>query len=462
MTETKGLRPERGRKMSDTPKLLRSLRTERRKGITIGGTRTAVGGEQGSRWRFGDGSLPRLTACGLIFAGLLGTAIFVAPTTVRAMNFAISVSFGPPPLPVYTQPPCPGDDYVWTPGYWAYDPDDGYYWVPGTWVMAPEPGLLWTPGYWGWEGAAFIWHPGYWGEHVGFYGGIDYGYGYPGDGYYGGEWRGREFYYNRAVNNFGDQRFDHFYDRPVRDHEESHVSYNGGRGGLTFRPTAQQMSFEHERHMEATPVQHRNATAARGDRSQFASVNRGRPEIAAARHPAEFQGNEVVHATRAGGPVNPEALRGGAHPNEHNPNEGAMHANAPHSNRPESRANPREQGGGQFHPTPPAHTQAPHSEGMNPREAHPQQAPSHYNRAPERAPEQAPRQHANPERRAPMERPQERAPQQHANPEHEPMQRTPERALQQHVTPERQAPPAHPPAEHRQEQRGPEHREPPH
>ena len=36
---------------------------------------------------------------------------------------------------------------------------------------------------------------------VGFYGGINYGFGYPGDGYYGGQWRGREFYYNRTVNN---------------------------------------------------------------------------------------------------------------------------------------------------------------------------------------------------------------------------------------------------------------------
>ena len=51
----------------------------------------------------------------------------------------ISVAFGPPALPVYEQPLCPGDGYIWTPGYWAWD-DDGedYYWVPGTWVLAPE------------------------------------------------------------------------------------------------------------------------------------------------------------------------------------------------------------------------------------------------------------------------------------------------------------------------------------
>ena len=26
----------------------------------------------------------------------------------------------PPPLPEYEQPPSPGDDYLWTPGYWNY------------------------------------------------------------------------------------------------------------------------------------------------------------------------------------------------------------------------------------------------------------------------------------------------------------------------------------------------------
>ncbi len=32
----------------------------------------------------------------------------------------VQASEPPPPLPDYTQPPAPGDDYVWTPGYWYY------------------------------------------------------------------------------------------------------------------------------------------------------------------------------------------------------------------------------------------------------------------------------------------------------------------------------------------------------
>src|SRR5258707_6540251 len=111
---------------------------------------------------------------------------------IPASSFAgvfISVGIAPPVLPVYVQPACPGDGYIWTPGYWAYG-DDGYYWVPETWVVAPEPGFLWTPGYWGFGGGLYAWHAGYWGPHIGFYGGVNYGFGYFGSGYEGGDWIG--------------------------------------------------------------------------------------------------------------------------------------------------------------------------------------------------------------------------------------------------------------------------------
>src|SRR5215472_4635668 len=117
---------------------------------------------------------------------LLAFAMLATPATSSAsaqIGIGVSVTIAPPPLPVYTQPICPGPGYIWTPGYWAYDPDDGYYWVPGTWVTAPSIGVLWTPGYWGWSGAAFVWNAGYWGPTVGFYGGINYGFGYTGVGY---------------------------------------------------------------------------------------------------------------------------------------------------------------------------------------------------------------------------------------------------------------------------------------
>jgi hypothetical protein len=87
--------------------------------------------------------IPLLFAAGLL---LLSTASFA--------QVGVSIRIAPPPLPVYEQPICPGDGYIWTPGYWDWS--DDYYWVPGTWVIAPEPGFLWTPAYWGWGGNGFI------------------------------------------------------------------------------------------------------------------------------------------------------------------------------------------------------------------------------------------------------------------------------------------------------------------
>src|ERR1700761_3724038 len=86
----------------------------------------------------------------------------------------VSVNVAPPALPIYAQPPCPGDGYIWTPGYWAYG-DAGYYWVDGAWVYPPYVGGLWTPGYWGWGGGGYFWHAGYWGRSIGYHGGINYG-----------------------------------------------------------------------------------------------------------------------------------------------------------------------------------------------------------------------------------------------------------------------------------------------
>src|SRR5437870_9149520 len=146
----------------------------------------------------------------------------------------VSVNFAPPELPVYEQPICPGEGYIWTPGYWAWDDEDGdYYWVPGTWVLAPEAGFLWTPGYWGWGGTAFIFHEGYWGPRVGFYGGINYGYGYFGHGYEGGRWDGNVFRYNTAVTRVNTAVvYNTSFDESVRNKEvnTSRASFNGPDG----------------------------------------------------------------------------------------------------------------------------------------------------------------------------------------------------------------------------------------
>jgi hypothetical protein len=220
---------------------------------------------------------------------------FTVTSSTASAQIVVSVRIAPPPLLVYTQPVCPGEGYIWTPGYWAYSDDGGYFWVPGTWVEAPEVGFLWTPGYWGWNDGVYVWNAGYWGPEVGFYGGINYGFGYTGFGYAGGYWRDRHFYYNSRVNNVNVNVVHNVYQKTVVEHA-SHVSYNGGRGGISARPAAAQERFAHERHIPPTSVQEQHVSAARADRNQFASVNHGHPAVVATPRPGDFKGAGVVQA----------------------------------------------------------------------------------------------------------------------------------------------------------------------
>lgn len=145
-----------------------------------------------------------------------------------------AVNQAPPPLPEYDQPPAPADGYIWTPGYWAFGPG-GYYWVPGAWVLPPYEDALWTPGYWGYAPIGYFWNPGYWGLEVGFYGGINYGFGYFGTGFYGGCWRDHQFWYNREyshINAYGRNTYSERYNgiRDVRPHGGSFTTVSATRG----------------------------------------------------------------------------------------------------------------------------------------------------------------------------------------------------------------------------------------
>ena len=193
----------------------------------------------------------------------------------------------PPPLPEYEQPECPAPNYIWTPGHWGWGPG-GYYWVPGVWVQAPYEGALWTPGYWGFLGTHYIWHRGYWGPHIGFYGGINYGFGYTGVGYYGGFWSNRGFQYNRAVTRVNTTVITNVYNRRVINNvtiTNTRVSYNGGSGGVRYEPSRAELAASRERHVARLPAQVEVARAAAANRAQFASFNHGRPQVVAMTKP---------------------------------------------------------------------------------------------------------------------------------------------------------------------------------
>jgi len=239
--------------------------------------------------------------------------VLLATSAASFGQFRVAITFGPPALPVYEQPLCPGDGYIWTPGYWYWDDDiEDYYWVPGTWVEAPDVGFLWTPGWWGWGGEVFAWHEGFWGSTVGFYGGINYGFGYFGVGFEGGRWDHDHFFYNRAVTNVNITEIHNVYNTTVINNTVTRVSYNGGEGGINARPTPQEEAAARERHIPPAAVQIQHVQAARGNPQLRASMNHGKPPIAATARPGEFSGRGVVEAKEAGAPYKPVNRGGGA------------------------------------------------------------------------------------------------------------------------------------------------------
>jgi hypothetical protein len=247
------------------------------------------------------------------YCWLLAFAMLCTSSAVFAQA-VILVNFAPPALPVYEQPILPAEGYFWVPGYWAYDNDFGdYFWVPGTWVLAPEPGLFWTPPYWAWAGNGFAFYPGYWAPQVGFYGGINYGYGYFGHGYEGGRWDNGRFYYNRTVNNINVENIHNVYvTNVVNEHTVNRVSYNGGQGGIQARPSSAEEAVMHDRHVAPVQTQTQQVQAARANQQLRASVNQGRPPIAATAKPGALNERGVVPAKEAGAPYHPPANRAAA------------------------------------------------------------------------------------------------------------------------------------------------------
>jgi hypothetical protein len=215
---------------------------------------------------------------GLVLGVLMLTVSVLSLSTASSaqIGIGISVRIGPPALPVYAQPICPGPGYLWTPGYWAWNDDGGYYWVPGTWVVAPV-GMLWTPGYWGFAGGFYGWHAGYWGPHVGFYGGINYGFGYGGVGFAGGEWRGGAFFYNRAVMNVNVVNVRNVYSRTV---VVNNVHTSGLQRPRRNRSAADgaRRSYAHEPHTAALAAQpNTNMPPARTGRCSHPRITGVRP-----------------------------------------------------------------------------------------------------------------------------------------------------------------------------------------
>ncbi len=259
----------------------------------------------------------RLLVCS-VAAAVVGAAsgdlAFVTPARAQA-SVAFATSVAPPPLPAYSQATLPGPGYIWVPGYWAWD-REGYYWTPGAWAHPPAADMLWTPGYWAWNDRDrdYVFHSGYWAPTVGYYGGIDYGFGYTGAGYHGGFWRNHQFVYNRAVNDLGNVKIATYANQVFAP--ENHISYNGGAGGTTARPTPAQLAAG-ERHIGPTPEQIQNQQTASRIPTQRYSENKGAPPVGAVARENDFRGANTslpiahtVSGSGANGPLVDHAQTG--------------------------------------------------------------------------------------------------------------------------------------------------------
>ena len=347
----------------------------------------------------------------LLSVALAVTMLFalVAPQSAGAqVSVGISVGFGPPALPAFYQPQATQPNMIWQPGYWGWSPD-GYFWVPGTWVQAPQVGLLWTPGYWGWNAGFYNWNQGYWGQTVGYYGGINYGYGYYGSGYRGGRWQGHSFQYNTSVTNVNTSYIHNSYvDRGayVNQNTISRTSYNGGPNGITARPSSAQLAVANQRHYPMTSAQTAHVAVAQQNRSYLATVNHGTPgqvsvakPLAANNHPAGFT------PVRAEDKVTPTQQRAATAPVERAAAVPQKPVTAPAQHaaaRVEHAAAPA-----QHAAAPVQHAAAPVQHAAPPAQHHVAQAPAQHapaqhaapqqhEAAPQHAPAQAPKPHSSP------------------------------------------------------------------
>ncbi|MBB6270771.1 hypothetical protein HDF26_001198 [Pedobacter cryoconitis] len=212
-------------------------------------------------------------------------------------SVTIKTRQAPPPLPDYVQPECPGDGYIWTPGYWAWSSDD-YYWVPGVWVLPPGISLLWTPGYWGFYDSFYGWHAGYWGAQVGYYGGINYGFGYFGSGFYGGRWEGGHFMYNKSVWRVGKNVHNTYINKVTINNNRNRASFNG-KGGIAYRPN-QGEARGVQNHISASKEQTAHEVNMGSEKGQFHNTN-PKPAIHSMSAPGGHRFDDRGHEMRMGG-----------------------------------------------------------------------------------------------------------------------------------------------------------------
>lgn len=97
-----------------------------------------------------------------------------------------------------------------------------------------------------------------------------YGFGYVGTGYEGGYWNSGRFYYNASVNRVDVTVVVHnTYNLTVINNTTvNNVSFNGGSGGTTARPTAVEEAAARQPHTPPVAAQTQHEQAALSNRTR--------------------------------------------------------------------------------------------------------------------------------------------------------------------------------------------------
>ena len=127
-----------------------------------------------------------------------------------------------------------------------------------------------------------------------------YGFGYGGEGFEGGYWRGGVYSYNRTVMNVGVSVSLNVYSKTVVSGGHSQTSFNGGKDGIKAKPNAHELAYANEHHIGATQQQREHHQHAAKDPGQKFGTNHGKPAAAATSKAGDFSSAHTVGAKSAG------------------------------------------------------------------------------------------------------------------------------------------------------------------
>jgi hypothetical protein len=95
----------------------------------------------------------------MVGALVIAASLFAWPACAVPRG-RVYVRVGPPVPVIETRVVAPGPDFVWVPGYHAWNA--AYIWVPGRWERPPRERAVWVPAHWQHERYGWYLVEGHW------------------------------------------------------------------------------------------------------------------------------------------------------------------------------------------------------------------------------------------------------------------------------------------------------------